>query len=95
MAEQEQELDVYGDNEITELVGTKVPHFLKLVYLLLPLWGIIWWLYYWDGSDGFLDRGYWKQLQAQARTTRAVKDKDIKPKSVLQGLFVLKDFMED
>lgn len=87
MAEQEQKLDVYADNEITELVDTKVPTFLKFVYVLLPIWGIIWWVYYWDGSGGFLDRGYWRELQTQARTTRVMKDKDIQPKSALEKIF--------
>lgn len=73
-------LETYGDHEVTEFANTPVPTFLKFVYLLLPLWGIFWWVQYWDGSAGFLDRGYWKELQVQARTTRATKENQIQPK---------------
>lgn len=73
-------LEVYADNEVTEFANGRVPTFLKFVYLILPIWGIFWWVQYWDGSQGFLDRGYWKELQVQAHTTRATKEHQIQPK---------------
>jgi len=46
-----------------------VPSWLKWVYILLPLWGLLWFSLYWDGSYGWLDRGYWHNLQQAANTT--------------------------
>lgn len=46
-----------------------VPFFLILTYALLPFWGFFSLYYYWNGSEGWLDRGYWKQLQKAANTT--------------------------
>lgn len=63
-------LDVihYSGGEVAELEGTKVPKFLFFVYLVLPFWGIFWFYMYWNGSNGWLDRGYWSQLQNAANT---------------------------
>ena len=59
----------FGDNEVDEFDDTKVPTFLKWTYLILPVWGLIWGYLYWDGSAGWLDRGYWQELEAAAKTT--------------------------
>lgn len=47
----------------------KVPRFLIFVYAILPFWGLITFYLYWNGSYGWLDRGYWQQLQTAANTT--------------------------
>lgn len=93
MANQQDDLviDTYGDNEVTEYSNTKVPTFLKFVYVILPIWGIWWWYAYWDGSDGWLDRGYWKELQTQSRTKRSRKDSDLKPKTVFEQIYRIVD----
>jgi|APSaa5957512535_1039671.scaffolds.fasta_scaffold633806_2 hypothetical protein len=62
-------LDEYSGGEIKEIPDTKVPKFLKLLYLILPIWGIIWFFLYWNGSNGYLDRGHWRELQEAAKTT--------------------------
>jgi hypothetical protein len=59
----------YADNEVREYEDTNVPTFLKWVYVILPIWGVIWWWLYWDGSTGALDRGKWQQLERAAQTT--------------------------
>jgi len=46
-----------------------IPLWLKLVYILVPLWGFFALYLYWNGSHGWLDRGYWEQLQKAANTT--------------------------
>jgi hypothetical protein len=66
----EQELSSYSGGEIKELENTKVPSFLKWAYLLLPILGLIAYYKYWNGSEGWLDPGHWKELQQAARTTR-------------------------
>lgn len=42
---------------------------LKISYVLLPIWGIITFFIFWNGSFGWLDRGYWQELQEAANTT--------------------------
>jgi|GEM_PF-4011224 len=62
------EHDVYEDGGI-ESAHAPVPRFLIWTYLLLPFWGAFWFYMYWNGSHGWLDRGYWQQLQRAAETT--------------------------
>ena len=65
---EESEVESYGDGSITSK-DAKVPTWLKWVYIILPFWGILWFFLYWNGSTGWLDRGYWNQLQKAANTT--------------------------
>lgn len=47
-----------------------IPKWLILTYIVLPIWGIIAMIFYWNGSaDSWLDRGYWGKLQQAANTT--------------------------
>ncbi len=59
----------YADHEVEEFDDTGIPTFLKWVYVILPIWGVFWFYMYWDGSAGFLDRGYWRDLEKAANTT--------------------------
>lgn len=68
MTEEHHELELYGDDRIASL-NAPIPLWLKLTYLLLPFWGLICFYLYWNGSAGWLDRGYWQQLQEAAQTT--------------------------
>ena len=54
---------------IRELANTTVPRWLKVLYILLPVWGLFWLYTYWNGSSGVLDRGHWHELQQAAKTT--------------------------
>lgn len=69
----------FGDHEVEEYYNTPVPTFLKWVYALLPFWGIFWWVMYSDGSQGWLDRGYWQDLERAANTTKSVEMSYQKP----------------
>jgi len=62
------DIEAYGDKGITS-ANAPVPTFLKWTYILLPIWGIIWFYLYWNGMYGWLDRGYWQQLERAANTT--------------------------
>lgn len=62
------DIDYYGDEYIASHHGT-VPGWLKIQYVIWPAWGVIWLMLYWNGSSGYLDRGYWQQLQRAANTT--------------------------
>ncbi|HRD56259.1 MAG TPA: hypothetical protein PLC42_07690 [Parachlamydiaceae bacterium] len=65
---EEEHLETYGDPRIASL-DAPIPGWLKLTYVILPIWGIIVWHLYWNGSSGWLDRGSWKELQEAANTT--------------------------
>ncbi len=65
---EEHDIEEYGDSRIAS-EDAKVPFFLILTYAILPFWGLFALYYYWDGSTGWLDRGYWQQLQRAANTT--------------------------
>lgn len=67
MKDEPHELDHYAEN-ITSAHG-KVPKRLLILYGVLPIWGIITFIIFWNGSWGWLDRGYWNQLQRAANTT--------------------------
>jgi len=64
----DEHLEYYGDPGIVSK-DAPVPRWLKWTYILLPIWGICSWYYYFEGSHGWLDRGYWQQLQRAALTT--------------------------
>lgn len=68
MAEHDEELDIYGDQGITS-AHAKVPTWLKWSYAFFVIWGILWLYLYWNGVEGWLDRGYWFELEKAANTT--------------------------
>lgn len=68
----EEETEFYGDPGIASN-NAKIPAWLKWVYYTLPFWGILTLYLYWNGSSGWLDRGYWHQLQNAANTTQSPK----------------------
>ncbi|KAF3362595.1 hypothetical protein PHSC3_000834 [Chlamydiales bacterium STE3] len=71
--DEEQEIEMYGDPGIASK-DAKVPKFLLLTYAILPIWGLFSLYAYWGGSSGWLDRGYWQQLQRAANTTSSEKN---------------------
>jgi hypothetical protein len=70
-----EELELYGDPGIASL-DAKVPKFLLWTYLLLPIWGLVTFYFFWNGSIGWFDRGYWRQLQIAANTTFPVENQN-------------------
>jgi len=60
---------VTEEQEVPPSEERKIPKFLKVIYLILAVWGIWAFITYWNGSHGFLDRGYWQKLQKAAHTT--------------------------
>ena len=70
-----------SDYEVPESKESPVPGWLKWTYIILPIWGVITYYYYFNGSHGWLDRGYWKQLQIAANTTFPFKDQDLPQKN--------------
>lgn len=67
-----EEMEDYYDPSIKSL-DAKVPWWLKWTYIILPIWGIITFYYFWNGSVGWFDRGHWHELQKAANTTYPYK----------------------
>lgn len=64
----EDHIDYYGDENISSYHGI-VPKWLVIQYIFWIAFGLVWLWLYWNGSWGYLDRGYWQQLQRAANTT--------------------------
>lgn len=73
--EEESELELYGDSGIASF-DAKVPLFLKINYVFWPIWGIIVFYFFWNGSLAFFDRGYWHELQIAANTTFPIQNQN-------------------
>ena len=72
------EIELYGDPGIATF-DAKVPKFLLWTYAILPIWGIVTFYYFWNGSIGWFDRGYWQQLQIAANTTFPIENQNMPP----------------
>ena len=66
----------YGDEGIASK-DAPIPRWLKFNYLFWPLWGLVAFYYFWNGSVGWFDRGYWNQLQRAAGTVYPFNTLDI------------------
>ncbi len=55
--------------DVPETEENRIPIFLYITYIVVLVGGILAFIAYWNGSHGFLDRGYWQQLQKAAYTT--------------------------
>ncbi len=75
MTNHDDEIESYGDDYISSYHGT-VPRWLKLQYYFWIVWGLVWFVLYWNGSWGYMDRGYWQQLQRAANTTFPIENQN-------------------
>ncbi len=75
----EEEIEFYADGSISSK-DAPVPKWILFLVFTMPLWGIVTFFLYWNGSAGWLDRGYWKELQEAANTTYPYYNED-SPKS--------------
>lgn len=63
------EVEYYGDAYIAS-ANAPVAGWLKFTYIVLPIWGVLWFYLFWNGSTvAWFDRGYWFELQKAANTT--------------------------
>ena len=76
-----EEIELYGEPAIATY-HANVPLFLKLTYIVLPVWGIAMAIIYFNGSIGWLDRGAWHQLQIAANTTLPYENYSLSEKPV-------------
>lgn len=69
-SENEKDKDIfqYGDPGISS-ADAPVPVWLRSSHVFWTIFGFVWLLLYWNGSWGWLDPGYWQQLQRAANTT--------------------------
>jgi len=64
------------DEEIPDSEDHKIPKFLQVTFLIILVWGVWALIAYRNGSHGWLDRGYWQQLQEAANTTFPFEKKE-------------------
>jgi len=74
------EIELYGDPGIATY-NAKIPLFLIITYIVLPIWGIAMAYIFWNGSIGWLDRGSWHQLQIASNTTLPYENHNIEAPS--------------
>lgn len=55
-------------DQIIRVHENKIPWWLKVTYILLPIWGLIAMYLYWNGTPGWFDPGHWQGLQEAAKT---------------------------
>lgn len=65
--DEHEDLDRYAEG-ITS-AHAPVPKWLIWNYIFWPIFGLFWLYFFWNGSYGWLDRGYWSELQRAANTT--------------------------
>ena len=72
--------------EVPETEENRIPIFLHITYIVVIIGGIWAFFAYWNGSHGFLDRGYWEPLQKAAYTTFPFEEKEpyLEEKKVLE-----------
>lgn len=78
------ELETYGDPGIASY-DAKFPRFLIWTYILLPIWGAIVFYFFWNGSAGWFDRGYWHQLQIAANTTFPIENQNMPTEKMIEN----------
>lgn len=61
------DLHEYGDGIFS--ADHRVPRWMKWMYVILPIGGIISFFFFWNGAWGWWDRGYWAELEKVANTT--------------------------
>lgn len=72
MTNHDEEVKAFTDDTLFEVPNSKenpVDRWLIFFYVGIPLLMIFVLVYYFNGSHGWLDRGYWGQLQTAANTT--------------------------
>lgn len=74
----EEEIEFYGDPNIASY-DAKIPRWLTWAYMILPIWGIIWFMIYWNGSIGWSDPDHWQGLQRAANTTFPIHNDNVAP----------------
>ena len=63
-------------DDIPQSKEKKIPKFLIVTYVIVFVWGIWGFFAYWNGSHGWVDRGYWQKLQKAADTTYPFEKKE-------------------
>lgn len=66
-SKEDSDIEFYGDPGIASK-HVPVPRWLVINNWFLVVFGLFWFIYFFNGSHGWLDRGYWGQLQRAANT---------------------------
>lgn len=66
-SEEQSDLELYGDPGIASR-NAPTPRWLIFSNIFFGILGFVVLYFFWNGSYGWLDRGYWNQLQRAANT---------------------------
>lgn len=66
--DEDSHIELYGDPGIASK-NARVPRWLVFNNWFWVFFGLVCFYFFWNGSYGWLDRGYWNQLQRAANTT--------------------------
>lgn len=77
------DVDLYGDSGIAS-GHAPPPRWLIVTNTFFTLFGLVWLYFFWNGSYGWLDRGYWSQLQRAANTTYPYTTREIVEKDAAE-----------
>ena len=61
------DVEYYGEESIAS-GDAPIPLWLKINYAIWPVVGFVIFYFFWNGSVGWFDRGYWNELQRGAST---------------------------
>jgi len=64
----EEEIEYYADGSLSS-TDYAIPLWIKLCFVALPVWGVVWFFLHWNGMNGWFDRGSWFELEKAANTT--------------------------
>ncbi len=80
MSESDDDIEYYGDTQIASK-DAEVPRWLIWIFAAVFVWGIVWLYLFWGGATGWIDRGYWYELEQAANTTFPYRDADYTEKT--------------
>lgn len=66
MSEHKEDVEMFAEGIMSR--DAPVPRWLIVNYIIWPIIGLVCFFLYWNGSWGWLDRGYWSELQRAADT---------------------------
>jgi hypothetical protein len=81
--EERSDVDLYGDSGIAS-GHAPPPKWLIVSNTFFTIFGLVCLYLFWNGSFGWLDRGYWSQLQRAANTTYPYTTREIVEKEATE-----------
>ena len=82
--EKDSDISFYGDPDVAS-ADAPIPKWLKYSNFFWTVFGLFWLYFFWNGSHGWFDRGYWNELQRAANTTFPFTTQEIVEKEAAEA----------